>query len=67
MSRDAEEVELELLIKAETPAAYLVAEAEDEEGVWLPKSQIDVEGNPQKGKVSTFLIPEWLAIEKGLV
>lgn len=60
------EVELELLWKGETAAAYLV-EDEDERDVWLPKSQVELETGSEIAHVCTFLIPEWLAIEKGLV
>lgn len=67
MSREAKEVELELLWKGETAAAYLVCEDEEGKDVWLPKSQVDVAEGDEPGMVTTFLVPEWLAIEKGLV
>ncbi len=60
-----EEVELELIWKAETALAYLVTN--DELEVWLPKSQVEIEDSAIMGIVCSFLIPEWLAIEKGLV
>lgn len=68
MSRSSEEIELEfeLLWKGETAAAYL-CEDEDERDVWLPKSQVDMEEGGGLQKVTSFLVPEWLAIEKGLV
>jgi hypothetical protein len=61
------EVELELLWKGETAAAYLVTDDEDGKDVWLPKSQVEIEEGAELQSVSSFLIPEWLAIEKGLV
>jgi hypothetical protein len=65
MSRGGE-IELELLWKGETAAAYLVQD-EDERDVWLPKSQVEVEASGSLHHVCTFLVPEWLAIEKELV
>lgn len=60
------EVELELLWKGQTEAAYLV-EDEDEKDVWLPKSRVELETGSEINEACCFLIPEWLAIEKGLV
>lgn len=60
-----EDVEVVAELKRETPAAYgVVIEDDSFEGeaeiIWLPKSQVTKDGN-------TFYVPEWLAIEKGLV
>lgn len=44
----------------ETPRAYLV-DAGLEEKVWLPKTLTE------KHDDGTFTIPEWLAVEKGIV
>lgn len=49
---------------AETDAAVKVCDG-DEVGVWLPKSQIEIE--PAKGGLFTVTLPEWLATNKGLV
>lgn len=46
-------------IVRETDKAKLFATAEGE--IWIPKSQIVDEGD------DVFTIPEWLAVEKGLV
>lgn len=51
-------VELELELKYETEKAYFVTDGYDE--FWLPKSQVDYDGDE-------FIIPEWLAIKRGLV
>lgn len=66
MSRQTDEIDLELLWKGETAAAYL-CEDENEQDVWLPKSQVDMAASSTMGTPTTFLVPEWLAIEKGLV
>ena len=53
-------------IKHETDAAYLVFDGQNE--IWLPKSQIKEKRQlDQKNNDFEFKIPEWLAIEKGIV
>lgn len=54
------EVFVELLIR-ETPDAWLILTAYDEE-VWLPKSQVELDDDE-----SVVRVPEWLALEKGLI
>lgn len=57
-----EHVELKLVRRQgrDTERAYAI---EDDDGiVWLPKSQVDLDESD-----GTFTMPEWLAIEKGLV
>ncbi len=42
----------------------------DGEGTWLPLSQVELDFEPDEaveGLVVTVEVPEWLAIEKGLV
>lgn len=65
----SKEVELTLLWKGSTEAAYLVTSDETDPGcdVWLAKSQVDLDEDAKQGDVCVFLVPEWLAIEKGLV
>lgn len=63
----AKEIELELEIQAETEMAYMVSGPYSEASVWLPKSQIDWSGDPDVGDTCSFIVPEWLAIEKGLI
>jgi hypothetical protein len=61
-------VEFILDILKETDEAFLVTDGDHE--VWLPKSQIvradGLEGTGREEAVD-FILPEWLAIEKGLV
>jgi len=67
-----ERVEVEGEVQAVTDAAILVRVATGGRGkhedVWLPKSQMsdDVEDVDVEDFLSTT-IPEWLAVEKGLV
>lgn len=35
--------------------------------VWLPRSQIEVEPHEDGGRLSVVTMPEWLALEKGLI
>lgn len=54
-------------LRHETDNAYLVYDGADE--VWIPKSQCR-EAKKVGGKRSCdweFIIPEWLAIEKGII
>lgn len=66
MARESEMVEIDHVEqKFETAKAYGVTEGELDDDdkeviIWLPKSYVDKDGK-------TFLVPEWLAIEKGLV
>lgn len=58
-------IEIACIVKKETAAAYLITD-DDETAHWVPKSQ--VEWHKDDGKVSgTMVMPEWLAIEKGLI
>ncbi len=49
----------------ETDSAILVEY--DGEEVWLPLSQIEWDGDAEKGDSITVTMPEWLAEEKGLI
>jgi len=61
--RDPIEIEdLEML--GETPMAVHVTDGKV--NVWLPWSQIEVENNAENDLVAVTM-PEWLAIDKGLV
>ena len=35
--------------------------------VWLPRSQIQIEPHEDGGRLSVVTMPEWLALEKGLI
>lgn len=50
-------------IKHQTAAAYLINDGLKE--VWLPKSLTEV--NDEDPKNFSVTIPEWLAMEKGLI
>lgn len=56
---------LSMIIVHRTMKAVLVKDAEDAREIWLPLSQVEVTGGP--GTIGEVTMPEWLAIEKGLV
>ena len=49
-----------------TENAVLVHTGNKEESVWLPVSQIEISDSGFPGIV-TVTLPEWLALEKGLI
>lgn len=50
----------------ETDKAVLVTDSVPENGVWLAKSMIEIEPS-EVGGLLTVTLPEWLALEKGLI
>lgn len=58
------------LVMRTTDDALLVVDADDNE-YWIPKSQIDADGGIDAFSESCdegeLVLPEWLAVEKGLV
>jgi len=68
-------VELELELTRTTEKAYAVQDGSDEYDhvakskrkpkiFWLPKSQVEMH---EEGNKTIFVMPEWLAMEKGLI
>ena len=53
-------------IKVEVKAILVRAGAK-EKAVWLPLSQVEIEPNGAFEGIETVTLPEWLAIEKGLI
>lgn len=60
-------VDISLEMVRETDKAYLMSDGDNNH--WIPKSQMqDIEKATVDGKVSiAFTLPEWLAMEKGLI
>ena len=58
-------VDLDLILVHRTTRAILVKEDEGAEGVWLPLSRVEVDG--EVGGIGTVSMRSALAIEKGLV
>lgn len=59
-------VDLDMQILRETEKAVLATLDVPDNGVWLPKSQIEIQDTVIEGIVSIAL-PEWLAKDKGLI
>lgn len=53
--------DLEGQLRRETDKAFFVYFTDMGVEVWVPKSQVEYDGD------KTFTMPEWLAIDKGLV
>lgn len=60
--------DVEVFVHAMTERAVLVSTDEDEDNaVWLPKSQIEVDEDAIAGKTTTITAPEWLLQDRGLI
>lgn len=57
-------VDLELLVIAETDFSVLVSDGDVD--VWLPKSRLEFD-SLRIGGHTEIAVPEWLAIDRGLV
>lgn len=64
MKSDIIEITVHLL--HETDRAVLVTDSTPENGVWLPLSQIEIMP-ADTGRLHVVTLPEWLAMERGLV
>lgn len=59
-------VDVSVIVKHQTEKAILVISPfDDEKTIWIPKSQCELEMRDRLNGVLT--LPEWLAIDKGLV
>ncbi len=63
MSRNTEQIEITVEILRESDRAILVSDGDVQE--WLPKSQIEYEG--EVGQTVVVTIPTWLAQDKNLI
>lgn len=59
-------IEIDVEVTARTEKAALVHTGNKEEAVWLPLSQIEIVPTGIGG-IETVILPEWLALEKGLI
>jgi hypothetical protein len=62
----AKDVEIDVVVKRSTDRAILVNFGVPQE-VWIPKSQINDFTGDEVEEATSIFIPEWLAIEKGMV
>lgn len=68
MGRHSDIVDVDLVFMGETDSAMRFTD-EDDNTIWLPKSQIEVAlpNNARSGTVVSVAMPQWLAEEKELV
>lgn len=59
-------IDIDVEIVARTERAVLAHTGNKEEAAWLPLAQIEVASSGFEG-IHTVTIPEWLAIDKGLI
>jgi hypothetical protein len=62
-------INIEVTLHADPPLslAILVSDDGEDNAVWLPRSQIEYDRDAAVGDVITVTLPEWLAMEKGLI
>lgn len=60
-------IDIDVEVTARTEKAVLVHTGVKNEAVWLPLSQIEIEPNGAFDGIETVTLPEWLALEKGLI
>lgn len=58
-------VDLDGIFHAQSELAYLIDFGDAK--TWVPKSKVELDGKTTVGAKVTVIIPEWLAIAKGLV
>jgi len=67
MAGKSDIIDIFMRVKHRTEKAVLVTDEKDEgDEVWLPLSQIEIEMDDDP-KYATISLPEWLALDKGLV
>lgn len=60
-------IELTVQLHGKTDRAIRVSDdGENQNAVWIPKSQIEAQEDLGKGMIE-ISIPEWLALDKGLI
>jgi hypothetical protein len=59
-------IDIDVEVTSRTEKAVLVHTGDKGGAVWLPLSQIEIQNSGFAG-VETITLPEWLALEKGLI
>lgn len=59
-------IDIDGAIEARTQKAVLFHTGDKSEAAWLPLSQIEIE-ETGVGGIVTVTLPEWLALDKGLI
>jgi hypothetical protein len=63
---DKEMIEIVAKVIKRTEKAILINDGSNQD-IWIPLSQIEIENEDEKEGFIEFLIPEWLAFDKGLI
>lgn len=59
-------IDITVQLHHETDKAVLVSDdGEKDNAVWLPRSMIEIDG--KKDNILEITLPEWLAMDKGLI
>ncbi len=66
MARETTYERIDVWVHRETAKALLVSYDQEDEGVWLPKSQIDYSGPVTVHHRLQIEVPDWLMKDKGL-
>ena len=59
-------IDIDVEVTARTAKAVLVHDGDKSKAVWLPLAQIEISQTSITG-IETVTLPEWLALEKGLI
>jgi len=59
-------IDIDVEVTHRTEKAALVHTGNKEESVWVPFSQVEISPSGFAG-IETLSLPEWLALEKGLI
>jgi hypothetical protein len=59
-------VDIDVAVEHRTEKAVLVHTGDKYKAVWVPLSQVEIE-ETGIGGIFTLTIPEWLALERGLI
>ena len=59
-------IDIDVEVTARTEKAVLAHTGNKEQAVWLPLSQIEIAPS-EFGGIETVTLPEWLALDKGLI
>ena len=59
-------IDIDVQVLHRTEKAVLVTLDVPDNGVWLPLSKIEIEPSGVSG-IETVTLPEWLALDKGLI
>lgn len=61
-------IDVTVMLHHRTDKAVLVSDDGDPKSAsWLPLSQIDIDDSASSGDAVEITLPEWLAVEKGLI